>query len=282
MFYTEQMSVDLLNSPVRAFLKKQADRWTPNGAWRIPSVCYTLEHKLAYLAYEHYLTGRYSWAGIFHDWDKPFLYLIPFVTSDRIQQWHRRFQPHHLSARVQKRTEHLLQTYIDWECALWTKPDKPLNAYATLLHFYPDYIEQMIPVLLAVDPQSVTPQLVDADARRKSKMPLTLAGDKAYNRTVFKRVQKVIRPLTALTADDWRALAHQKTPKKIANLSPAHLFIKTLIFLANRRGQHINFNQIPVTLRALKLNQASHFSFTNRPHVLKPLHDRLSHNPFLD
>lgn len=32
-----------------------------------------------------------------------------------------------------------IETIIDWECARFTKPDKPLNARETLSKFYPMY-----------------------------------------------------------------------------------------------------------------------------------------------
>ena len=36
---------------------------------------------------------------------------------------------------------------IDWECARFTKPDKPLNARQTLYTFYPELENQILPIL---------------------------------------------------------------------------------------------------------------------------------------
>lgn len=36
---------------------------------------------------------------------------------------------------------------IDWECARYTKPDKPLNAYDTLYYLYPQLESKILPIL---------------------------------------------------------------------------------------------------------------------------------------
>ena len=36
---------------------------------------------------------------------------------------------------------------IDWECARFTKPDKPLDAYDTLYKFYPHMDDKILPIL---------------------------------------------------------------------------------------------------------------------------------------
>ena len=36
---------------------------------------------------------------------------------------------------------------VDWECARYTKPDKPLNAYETLYAFYPELESYILPIL---------------------------------------------------------------------------------------------------------------------------------------
>lgn len=36
---------------------------------------------------------------------------------------------------------------IDWECARYTKPDKPLNARATLHKYYPHLESKIAPIL---------------------------------------------------------------------------------------------------------------------------------------
>ena len=36
---------------------------------------------------------------------------------------------------------------IDWECARYTKLDKPLNAYETMTKYYPQEKENIMPIL---------------------------------------------------------------------------------------------------------------------------------------
>jgi len=36
---------------------------------------------------------------------------------------------------------------LDWESARYTKPDKPLNAYDTLINYYPGMTDVILPIL---------------------------------------------------------------------------------------------------------------------------------------
>lgn len=62
-----------------------------------------------------------------HDMDKMVMYL--FLDQTESQLTHVKNQPHHLECKKQKNDLDLLETVIDYECAPYTKPDKPLNAY---------------------------------------------------------------------------------------------------------------------------------------------------------
>ena len=75
----------LLNSNFSKLLKRESNKWDPEKNWRIPSVCYTLEHKIAYLACEYYFLGKYSLRGIFHDWEKPWMYIHPETNFDSVR-----------------------------------------------------------------------------------------------------------------------------------------------------------------------------------------------------
>lgn len=46
---------------------------------------------------------------------------------------------------------------IDWECARYTKPDKPLNAYDTLYKYYPELEDKILPILkeLKIDKSNI-------------------------------------------------------------------------------------------------------------------------------
>lgn len=186
---SSSVAFDLLNSKIRRFFAKESNKWKKEGPWRLPSACYTLEHKLAFLEREHYLTGHYSLRGIFHDWEKPFLYLCPWITDEaEIQTRHRASSPHHDGCTKTSKIEHLIEMYIDWDCAAITKPDKPLNAFETLVHFYPDSIDVMLPVCLAIDPDTVKGHIYLHGWHDLSKDP-------AYNRKIYAKVISVLRQI---------------------------------------------------------------------------------------
>jgi len=58
---------------------------------------------------------------------------------------HRHFSRHH--ARNAKTDKDFREMVIDWECARYTKPDKPLNAYDTLYRYYPQLETKILPIL---------------------------------------------------------------------------------------------------------------------------------------
>ena len=62
-----------------------------------------------------------------HDMDKMLMYL--FMDQKAAQEMHTRTQPHHLENDLPRTYEDYVETVIDYECAPYTKPDKPLNAY---------------------------------------------------------------------------------------------------------------------------------------------------------
>ncbi|MBQ8932940.1 MAG: hypothetical protein IJ061_01505 [Lachnospiraceae bacterium] len=63
-----------------------------------------------------------------HDLDKVFLYVF---LDDQIvsQKIHVKRKKHHLENQEPKSRMDLMETVIDYECAPYTKPDKPLNAW---------------------------------------------------------------------------------------------------------------------------------------------------------
>lgn len=108
---------------------------------------YSFIHSLCYRKVEHHLLGRHihNW----HDFDKILLFIIfPWLGPDCINAIHVLTQNHHPIYWVQnlegKWIKHLKiadevdweQAIIDWECARFTKPDKPLDAYDTYLKYY--------------------------------------------------------------------------------------------------------------------------------------------------
>ena len=62
-----------------------------------------------------------------HDMDKMIMYL--FMDQKAAQEMHVKIQPHHLENDLPRTYEDYVETVMDYECAPYTKPDKPLNAY---------------------------------------------------------------------------------------------------------------------------------------------------------
>lgn len=85
---------------------------------------YTSKHKLAFLKVEKELRGKNTLGGYFHDVDKLLMYIIGFPKK-LAHKIHVATAPHHERNGRIKRPLHAI---IDWECARFTKPDKPLTA----------------------------------------------------------------------------------------------------------------------------------------------------------
>lgn len=104
---------------------------------------YTIEHRRAFRLIEKKLFGRVSIRGYLHDLDKVFLYL--FLSKESASKLHRKFARHHINrARTKRDFEEMV---VDWECARYTKRDKPLNAYETLYAYYPQLETTILPIL---------------------------------------------------------------------------------------------------------------------------------------
>ncbi len=122
---------------------------------RFQKILYTLRHKKAFLKVEKQLRGKNTWRGYFHDADKPFLYMALWIKLDDIQKIHRKNNKHHVRNDLAKTRDDLVDTIIDWESARITKPDKPLNAYETLLKFYPDKKDDFLPLIREFLPEQI-------------------------------------------------------------------------------------------------------------------------------
>ena len=107
------------------------------------NVNYTWRHKKAFLKVEKELFGKNTLRGYLHDVDKLFLYL--FLSKETTSNIHRRIARHHVDEMSS--LEDYKQAMVDWECARYTKPDKPLNAYDTLYKFYPHLEKEILPIL---------------------------------------------------------------------------------------------------------------------------------------
>lgn len=104
---------------------------------------YTLSHRKAFRNVEKQLLGKNTIRGYLHDLDKVFLYLIlPYKT---VHNLHRKYSRHH-ALRAHTKADYI-QMVIDWECARFTKPDKPLNARGMLKKYYPWLKKEIEPIL---------------------------------------------------------------------------------------------------------------------------------------
>ena len=134
---------------------------------------YTVRHRRAFMIVEREFTGKVTHR--FHDMDKLFLYAFaPWLGPRRISDIHCRRAGHHPKYRdaagkvVYKENmnitdDNIAEMLIDWECARFTKPDKPLDMYGTLIRYYPELIsracgvirERFRPETRAADPADI-------------------------------------------------------------------------------------------------------------------------------
>ena len=106
-------------------------------------VRYSLNHRKAFRSVEKQLIGHNTFRSLFHDLDKVILYNL-FDYKD-VHNFHRNHMKHH-SIKAKTHND-FIQMVIDWECARFTKPDKPLNARDTLYKFYPTLEGKILPIL---------------------------------------------------------------------------------------------------------------------------------------
>lgn len=106
-------------------------------------IYYIKEHRKAFRKIEKQLLGHNTFRSIFHDLDK--IILLHFLEKEKVSKLHRKYSHHHDKATTKS---DYIQMIIDWECARYTKPDKPLNAKDTLYKFYPHLINKIEPILI--------------------------------------------------------------------------------------------------------------------------------------
>lgn len=104
---------------------------------------YTIAHRKAFREVETALFGKVSLRGYLHDLDKVILY--PFLGKELTNHVHRATARHHVKRA--RTTTDFKEMVVDWECARFTKPDKPLNAYDTLYKYYPQLEDKILPIL---------------------------------------------------------------------------------------------------------------------------------------
>ncbi len=94
---------------------------------------YTLRHRRAFeycvkkLIHEPMLREEMMKRARVHDMDKMVLYLV--MEQKEAQALHVKTAPHHLENDLPRTYEDYVEVVLDYECAPYTKPDKPLNAF---------------------------------------------------------------------------------------------------------------------------------------------------------
>jgi hypothetical protein len=107
---------------------------------------YTYKHRkiLTYLAEKYYNNEELIKQLENHDMDK--MYSLLFYDKKDINKFHRALSTHH-DNDIPKTELDYVEMILDWESARYTKDDKPLNAYDTLIKFYPHLEDQILPLL---------------------------------------------------------------------------------------------------------------------------------------
>lgn len=116
----------------------------------IRNMKYTIAHRKAFRMVEEKLLGHNTYRGYVHDIDKVFL--LFFLPRKTVHKLHRTYARHHINT-LKKTYDDYVEMVIDWECARFTKPDKPLNAKQTLKKYYPELTDEITPILkkLSID-----------------------------------------------------------------------------------------------------------------------------------
>lgn len=108
---------------------------------------YTYKHRLVviYLAKKYFPNNKELLKQVeLHDLDKLFLYL--FFNKKDVSKLHRDLNYHH-DNELEKSKLDYIEMVLDWESARYTKDDKPLNAYDTLVNYYSNMKDEILPIL---------------------------------------------------------------------------------------------------------------------------------------
>ena len=111
---------------------------------------YTYKHRkiVIYLAKKYFKKNKDLLKKVeLHDLDKLFMYL--FYEKESASDIHRDMISHHQNS-IPKTELDYMEMVLDWESARYTKPDKPLNAYDTLIKYYPYMEDNILPILKSI------------------------------------------------------------------------------------------------------------------------------------
>lgn len=80
-----------------------------------------------------------------HDLDKALLYML--IPKKEASKWHVANSTHHIGNLLPRNDGDYMEAIVDFECAGFTKPDKPRNAYDTVMELYPANSEVLLEIL---------------------------------------------------------------------------------------------------------------------------------------
>lgn len=104
---------------------------------------YIIQHRKAFLQTYKKLYGVIPFYSYLHDIDKIFLLLIG-INPATVSKIHRFYSTHHIEGIFGIAYQDMI---VDWECAVITKPDKPMNAIDTMKKYYPKMETVLTPYL---------------------------------------------------------------------------------------------------------------------------------------
>lgn len=81
----------------------------------------------------------------YHDLDKALLYTL--IDKKSASKYHRNTSNHHMENDNPKDIMDYVEAVIDYECAGYTKEDKPLNAYDTVLKYQPNHSDKLMEIM---------------------------------------------------------------------------------------------------------------------------------------
>ena len=184
------------------------------------------------------------------------------------------------------------QSRAGLKCAAMTKPDKPLDAFATLIHYYNDKLALMVPVCLAMNPLSVLPYIADVS---KNKMQdgsrgLFAKNGNGANKRIYDEVVRIMGNILF----ELKKMAREvdkgvfsldeiivKLPHELTIMKPPAIFLRTLAVLAKRRRQKINLaesvrfleNKLTTFGKGQKFLKTTRYAYNT---------NYLCYNPFLE
>lgn len=118
----------------------------------------------------------------FHDIDKLIYY--QYLSKDEAVLLHRSTASHHMENDLEKDYYDYLEAIIDYECAAYTKEDKPLNAYDTIMKYKPKDSGKLLEILKLYKMDSSYSNIGDRDAKKYMEAYLDVSEDDIHQEII--------------------------------------------------------------------------------------------------